>query len=451
MFILHDILTPLQQQFPDTKLGKKRSVWFIYTLLAVVVPFTSSITSNLLRSLNTLFGFSIRLQRFYTFMGSSTIPWQRLWSTLWGLIPEPLVDGRLLVALDDSINPKAGRKIFGCGFFHDHASKKAQSSYPWSQCIVMIGLLKPIKERWVCLPLSFRFYFMKKDIEKAMEDDSNRNAQFRGKPVQFYSKLEQAALMLGKVQDHFKASVLVVADSWFGNNGLWSKLEGAGKQFHILSRLRSNSMLFEMLPVDEEGGKRNRGRPRKYGDKLGSASALAKQYLEQITTYSVFLYGKKREVKAFSKLVMVRTLKRPVRVVWVFRRTSYVALFTTDLTLSVTQIIEYYGARWKIESGFKEIKQEIGSARSQARDAQAVTNHLQFCMMATSLIWIYADRLQSAPQRRHQVRGRASFAFSDVRRTMAEAALDPDFQGLCPKPQQSPQNSFISTLLRMVA
>ncbi|WP_419590657.1 transposase, partial [Thiolapillus sp.] len=38
--------------------------------------------------------------------------------------------------------------------------------------------------------------------------------------------------------------------------------------------------------------------------------------------------------------------------------------FSTGLTLSAQQVIEYYGARWKIESGFKEIKQEIGSAKS---------------------------------------------------------------------------------------
>jgi len=48
--------------------------------------------------------------------------------------------------------------------------------------------------------------------------------------------------------------------------------------------------------------------------------------------------------------------QRPVRVVWVFRKTQWIAMFTTDLELSETQIIEYYGARWKIESGFKELK-----------------------------------------------------------------------------------------------
>ncbi|MDY6844217.1 MAG: transposase [Thermodesulfobacteriota bacterium] len=43
-------------------------------------------------------------------------------------------------------------------------------------------------------------------------------------------------------------------------------------------------------------------------------------------------------------------------------------MFSIDSDLSVEQIIEYYGARWKIESGFKEIKQDIGRSKSQTRN-----------------------------------------------------------------------------------
>ncbi|MGB5567679.1 MAG: hypothetical protein WBM81_00120, partial [Sedimenticolaceae bacterium] len=35
--------------------------------------------------------------------------------------------------------------------------------------------------------------------------------------------------------------------------------------------------------------------------------------------------------------------------VWVYRKTQWVALMTTDLGLSVEQIVEFYSARWKIE------------------------------------------------------------------------------------------------------
>jgi len=71
--------------------------------------------------------------------------------------------------------------------------------------------------------------------------------------------------------------------------------------------------------------------------------------------------------------------------------------------------------------------------------------------MATTLIWVYADQLQHAPDRKYKIRGRASFAFSDVRRIIADAALNPDFQAICPKPTNTAQNSFVRMLLRMVA
>ena len=43
-------------------------------------------------------------------------------------------------------------------------------------------------------------------------------------------------------------------------------------------------------------------------------------------------------------------------------------------------------------------------------------------MMATSLTWIYACRLGKAPSQRHAVKDRNHFAFSNVRRLVAQAA-----------------------------
>lgn len=340
MFILRDLLALLQTPFSDSKLGRERALWFVFTLLAIIVPFTSSMTSNLLRSLQTLFGLDLNRRRFYAFMASPKLPWQRLWQILWKQIPDPTVDGRLLVALDDSISNKTGRKIFGCGFFHDHTAKLNQPNYPWSQNIVSIGLLKVIKGRWSCLPLAFRFYFMKKDIAA-----QSLTAKKSGTTVAFQSKMKQAVEMLCSVAAHFSRSpVLVVTDSWFGNDGLLRPLNASAYRFDILSRLRSNITLYQLPPPPQE---HQRGRPRKYGAKLGAVSALATSRREQAGAVSVFLYGKRREVLAFEQVVMLKNLRCPARVVWVFRKTQWVALFSTDLTLSMSQIIEYYAARWK--------------------------------------------------------------------------------------------------------
>lgn len=445
MFILRDLLQPLQSHFSETELGKERAALFVYTILAIIVPFTSSMTSNVLRCLTTLFGIDIRKKRFYTFMASSTLPWKKLWQSVWGLIDSPATDGRLLVGLDDCINPKTGKKIFASESIFDHAAKANQSEYPWAQNIVAVGLLKKIKNRWACLFLDYRFYLPQKTIEAKSD-----RAKVRGEVVSFQTKLEQAGQMIIEIGLFFKGiPVLAVTDSWFGNSSLLKPVRKAlGNRFNILSRLRCNSVLYG-FPEERSSGQR--GRNKKYGKRLGSATEMASLVQQEAVEYSVDLYGKRRTVLASDRVVMVKTLKCPVRVVWVFRRTQWIALFTTDLALSVTQIVEFYGARWKIESGFKELKQDMGSQKSQCRNSQAVMNHLNFCMMASTITWLYADRLKTNPERRHKVKGRTSFAFSDVRRIIAEAGLDPDFSRLCPKPANSPVNSLVAMVLRMVA
>ncbi|WP_221900797.1 hypothetical protein [Bathymodiolus platifrons methanotrophic gill symbiont] len=52
MFILRDILLPLQYHFSETTLGRERASLFVYTILSIIVPFTSSMTSNLWRCLD---------------------------------------------------------------------------------------------------------------------------------------------------------------------------------------------------------------------------------------------------------------------------------------------------------------------------------------------------------------------------------------------------------------
>ncbi|MGM0681239.1 MAG: IS701 family transposase [Thermodesulfobacteriota bacterium] len=264
----------------------------------------------------------------------------------------------------------------------------------------------------------------------------------RGRPI--------SVDMLSEIAAGFpKSDILVVTDSWFGNNGLWNPLRiSLGNSAHMISRLRSNNNLYD-LP--EAPARKGPGRPRIYGHKLGNSTALAQAYQKQARQYTVNLYGKNRTVFAYDRVVMLKTLKCPVRVVWIYRKTQWVALFSTDLSLAVEEIIEYYGARWKIESGFKELKRDIGSAETQSRRPTAVNNHLDFCMMATCLTWVYASRLENTPVRKHAVSGRGHFAFSDVRRLIAQAALSRDFAILRPVPRKSVINSFVTALMRMAA
>ncbi len=75
--------------------------------------------------------------------------------------------------------------------------------------------------------------------------------QVPGEPTVFRTKLDQAAEMLIELAHHFAGlPVLVVCDSWFGNNGLFKPVrKQLGDSFHILSRLRSNAALYQLTRV----------------------------------------------------------------------------------------------------------------------------------------------------------------------------------------------------------
>lgn len=85
---------------------------------------------------------------------------------------------------------------------------------------------------------------------------------------------------------------------------------------------------------------------------------------------------------------MSKAFKCSIKVVFAYYKNHVVTLATTDLGLSVTQILEYCSARWKIESGFKELKHDIGSQKAQVRLEHSVINHLNMCMLAITIVWI---------------------------------------------------------------
>jgi hypothetical protein len=427
MFILKSLLGPLQTEFKqDTKRGKL----FISVLLGILFPVSGSRNSQLLRIIHSLFGLKITARRFYIFMASPKLPWERLWHCLWLLIPSPLTDGRLILAADDSMNPKTGKHIHGCDYHFDHAAKTNQSKYVWSQNIVKIGLLKWIHGRFACLPLAWCFYHLKKESKN------------------FETKLEQVVQMVFSLYRFFKHPILLTADNWFAAKTLVKPIKKElGDAFHLLSRLRTNTKLFDTKIPKYSG----RGRPAKYGKCIGNVKQQGKTLKKKSQRYSVFLYGKQREVNATSKIVFLKTLGMSVHVVWIYHRKRTVALFATDLSLTIEKIITYYGARWKIESGFKELKQDIGSRDAQVQTQNAVTNHLNFCMMAVTFTWIYATRLKKSPVRRNKNNRRNSFAFSDVRYTISQVFSNSDFLKVLFHSHKTTKNISLRTLIKLAA
>jgi hypothetical protein len=75
------------------------------------------------------------------------------------------------------------------------------------------------------------------------------------------------------------------------------------------------------------------------------------------------------------RLVAVRLGEGPV-----------VFLFSTDLTLTATQIIRVYAARFPIETGFRNSKQEFGFSTYQVRSGQSIERIAHLCLWSQTLL-----------------------------------------------------------------
>ena len=334
----------------------------------------------------------------YRRLNSATLPWNKIrLSSIHMMGDDILTEGKLVLAADDSTYGKSGKKIEGSATHFDHAAKLNSSKYLWGHCRVVTGILSLVKGRWAFLPLLQDNYIPKKQLEKG-----------KGQ-----TKIELAINHVHQIADDFNnREILLTCDSWFGVKNLVKAVSDISreKSINILSRLRINSSLCE-LPEGENVG---RGRPKVYGRKIESVSALAAALKANSKLAKIFMYSNTREVQYSETIVMSKALKRRIKIIFVYRKNGFVfPIFTTDLELSAEKAIEYYSARWKIESGFKELKHELGALDNQSRKKNAVENHFNLTCTAMTLVWTYAMKQDSAPDRRIQ-RSR-HYSFADIR------------------------------------
>ena len=77
----------------------------------------------------------------------------------------PCGDGAVLLAVDDTLARKRGKRVFGVGMHHDPLiSSRRTTVTSWGHCWVVLGVVvRPpcCGGRWFCLPVLFRLYVPK--------------------------------------------------------------------------------------------------------------------------------------------------------------------------------------------------------------------------------------------------------------------------------------------------
>ena len=168
---------------------------------------------------------------------------------------------------------------------------------------------------------------------------------------------------------------LMIFDRAFARRKVFEMLLELGH--HILCRARSTAVFYR-IPKPVKLPKR--GRPKKYGDRLNIPRLRYKTMSVAEKPYSVASEVVRTKLCPTDvRLVVIRTRPKPSKPY------RYFLVFTTDLTLEIPQIIEYYQQRWQIETAFRDAKQEFGCSGYRVRSRKSINRFVQLSFIAASL------------------------------------------------------------------
>jgi len=289
----------------------------------------------------------------------------------------------VLVAVDDTLMHRLGRKIHGCFWHHDATANTDRPAVAWGNNWVVVGIIVrlPFLERSLCLPVLFRLWRPKRKQLGKKERDPERP----GKPELAREMIDLLAARLPGRSIHVVGDAAYATEAWRGLPG----------NVTITSRLRSNAALF--APKPPPTGKR--GRPAKWGDRLGSLQQIAADPATRWVEQTVRRYGKEEArmlatIDCLWKPLGADTAARVILVQDTSKPSGYqLALITTDLHANAAEIVERYADRWPIEVAFEEAKElfGVGHARNRTRKAVERTVPFQFICLTLAIIWYAAS------------------------------------------------------------
>lgn len=126
---------------------------------------------------------------------------------------------------------------------------------------------------------------------------------------------------------------------------------------HLITKAKRSAVAYEPVPPRKQG---QRGAPRKKGDRV-KLMPLFRERQEKFQTAKAILYGKEQKISYYcTNLLWGQGHYQKLRFVLVEYDGMKSILVSTDLEMDPLEIIEAYCRRFRIETTFREFKQQIG-------------------------------------------------------------------------------------------
>lgn len=282
------------------------------------------------------------------------VKWNCLFGSkiLLGLILKTLpIDSSVYLALDDTLERRKGRKIKALGYFRDAIRSTSQTPFccfglRW---LVFTVIIFP---PWCKTPWALPFLTILTEAEIECKEQKKRHKK----------KLDWARQGVKQISRWFKdRKFILLGDSEFAC--IEFGIQCNKTLMSLVSRLKMNTRLFDFPEIVKRAKKV--GRPRKLGKRLPGFKELIEDKNQNWKSAEVRSYGGKNgriEYLTGTSLLYRSPNLLPIR--WVLVRGlvgwDVVALFSTDLKMEATAIVEAYILRWNIEVTFGLSRENLG-------------------------------------------------------------------------------------------
>jgi DDE superfamily endonuclease len=356
-------------------------------------------------------------------------------------------DKPLVVAMDDSLLRKTGRKIHGVRFLRDPLSPPFQVNLVRGLRVLQISAALPQGGGMArMIPVDFQHAVLPAKPRKDAPDQDWQNYKTLKAQTNINSVGYQriAALRQRMDQGDSARRLVVSVDGRFTNRTFLKQIP---ERTVIIGRIRKDAVVHQP-PASQPA----LGRKRKYGALLPSPEELLKDSRVPFQSVRAFAAGKTHafKVKQLGPVVLrLDRAARPVQLMVIkplgyrltrggrllYRQPAY--LMCTDPHMALEEFLQHFLWRWDIEVNFRDEKTLLGVGQAQVRTEPSNQNAPALAVAAYAMLLMASvnaygkkgvpDRLEQAKWYRRKKKDRATTneLINQLRRELWSAALNP--------------------------
>ena len=258
------------------------------------------------------------------------------------------INGRNLMTGDGTKEPKEGRFMPGVKKLFQESENACKPRYVFGHMFGGVAAVLERKKSFFACPLRMN---IQDGLAETSSWESSRYSD-SSHVVQMIRNGHEAAVSLGPsymTLDRYFLSVPALKEL--------NKLNETEHLLDLVTRAKNSCVAYEPVHTDDQP---KRGRPRKKGASVKLREVFQKRGSEFMTA-TVTMYGEPQQVRYLClDLLWGAAFYKPLRFVLVKSNQGQAILVSTDLNMPPELVIETYAHRFKIESMFREFKQQIG-------------------------------------------------------------------------------------------